>query len=121
VSIHANSAILFILTAALALLNSPRYYLTAVLGPLIALLPFLSQIQAFQLQYLLPCLVMLVLCVLERRRTWKEGLSREQTMTIFLIFLGLTTLNGTTITSRLQLLLFYALLIFKVMHFPRAV
>ncbi len=120
-SIHDNNALLFILTAALAFINSPRYYITAVLGPLIAIIPFLPQIQALQLHYLLPSIVMLVLCVLERRRTWQEGLSREQTMAIFLIFLGLTTLNGTTITSHLQLFLFYALLIFKVMHLPKAV
>lgn len=42
-------------------------------------------------------------------------------MTIFLIFLGLTTLNGTTITSRIQLAIFYTLLICKVMYIPRAV
>jgi hypothetical protein len=42
-------------------------------------------------------------------------------MAIFLIFLGLTTLNGTTVTSRVQLVIFYLLLICKVMHLPRAV
>jgi hypothetical protein len=42
-------------------------------------------------------------------------------MTIFLIFLGLTTLNGTTLTSRVQLSLFYFVLILKVLQFQKAV
>jgi hypothetical protein len=42
-------------------------------------------------------------------------------MTLFLIFLGLTTLNGTTLTSKVQLSLFYMMLVLKVLHFPRVI
>lgn len=42
-------------------------------------------------------------------------------MAIFLIFLGLTTLNGTTITSKVQLALFYFLLILKVVKFQKSI
>ena len=42
-------------------------------------------------------------------------------MAVFLIFLGLTTLNGTTITSKVQLTLFYLLLILKVLKFQKTI
>ena len=52
---------------------------------------------------------------------WKYELSQEKKMTIFLILLGLTTLNGKSLSSEIQLLFFFIILICKVMNFLDAV
>lgn len=52
---------------------------------------------------------------------WKYELSQEKKMTIFLIVLGLTTLNGKSLSSEIQLLFFFTVLICKVMNFSEAV
>jgi hypothetical protein len=106
---------------ALALLNSDRYYLTTIFSIICSIIPFMEEIVSFKVLYLLPLVCIGLLSYAERRQLWEKGLSSEQKLTIFLMLFGLTTLNGQHISARVQLLFFFAMLIFKVMHFTQTV